>query len=116
MSREGEPVDRLDRKEDLPVVTCFGNQARDPMLPHQQAFLDTTLARGVLRFGEFTLKSGRQSPYFFNMGRIDSGKALADVGTAYAARSEERRVGKVCRSRLLRRAIRRSVNILRRMF
>src|SRR5690242_21468872 len=85
MSREGEPVDRLDRKEDLPVVTCFGNQARDPMLPHQQAFLDTTLARGVLRFGEFTLKSGRQSPYFFNMGRMDTGVALADVGTAYAA-------------------------------
>ncbi|HVX04037.1 MAG TPA: orotate phosphoribosyltransferase [Rhodanobacteraceae bacterium] len=52
--------------------------------PHQQAFLDTALARGVLRFGDFTLKSGRQSPYFFNMGRIDSGAALAAVGTAYA--------------------------------
>lgn len=53
--------------------------------PHQRAFLDTALARGVLRFGEFTLKSGRQSPYFFNMGRIDSGRALSEVGTAYAA-------------------------------
>lgn len=53
--------------------------------PHQRAFLDTALARGVLRFGEFTLKSGRSSPYFFNMGRIDSGAALADVGAAYAA-------------------------------
>jgi len=53
--------------------------------PHQRAFLDTALSRGVLRFGEFTLKSGRQSPYFFNMGRIDMGAALADVGTAYAA-------------------------------
>lgn len=53
--------------------------------PHQQAFLDTALARGVLRFGEFTLKSGRLSPYFFNMGRIDTGTALADVGSAYAA-------------------------------
>ena len=53
--------------------------------PYQQAFLDTALARGVLRFGEFTLKSGRQSPYFFNMGRIDTGTALADVGSAYAA-------------------------------
>jgi orotate phosphoribosyltransferase len=52
---------------------------------HQQAFLDTVLARGVLRFGEFTLKSGRQSPYFFNMGRIDTGRALAEVGEAYAA-------------------------------
>ncbi|TAN04040.1 MAG: orotate phosphoribosyltransferase [Rhodanobacteraceae bacterium] len=55
------------------------------MQPHQQAFLDTALDRGVLRFGEFTLKSGRQSPYFFNMGRIDSGAALAAVGAAYAA-------------------------------
>lgn len=52
---------------------------------HQQAFLDLVLDRGVLRFGEFTLKSGRQSPYFFNMGRIDSGLALAAVGDAYAA-------------------------------
>ncbi|HJR12966.1 MAG TPA: orotate phosphoribosyltransferase [Rhodanobacteraceae bacterium] len=53
--------------------------------PHQQTFLDTALARGVLRFGEFTLKSGRQSPYFFNMGKIDTGAALANVGMAYAA-------------------------------
>ena len=53
--------------------------------PHQHTFLDTALARGVLRFGDFTLKSGRQSPYFFNMGRIDTGAALAEVGSAYAA-------------------------------
>ena len=55
------------------------------MLSHQQAFLDVALARGVLRFGDFTLKSGRQSPYFFNLGRIDTGTALAAVGSAYAA-------------------------------
>lgn len=54
------------------------------MLAHQQVFLETALDRGVLRFGDFTLKSGRQSPYFFNMGRIDSGAALAAVGAAYA--------------------------------
>ena len=54
------------------------------MLAHQHAFLQTALDRGVLRFGDFTLKSGRQSPYFFNMGRIDSGAALAAVGAAYA--------------------------------
>ena len=58
------------------------------MLSHQQAFLDLVLDRSVLRFGEFTLKSGRQSPYFFNMGRIDSGRALAAVGDAYAATAQ----------------------------
>ncbi|HJU06983.1 MAG TPA: orotate phosphoribosyltransferase [Rhodanobacteraceae bacterium] len=55
------------------------------MQSHQRAFLDLALARGVLRFGEFTLKSGRISPYFFNLGRIDSGAALGQVGAAYAA-------------------------------
>jgi orotate phosphoribosyltransferase len=48
-------------------------------------FIELALAHGVLRFGEFTLKSGRVSPYFFNMGRIDSGAALARIGRAYAA-------------------------------
>jgi orotate phosphoribosyltransferase len=51
---------------------------------HQRDFLDLALERGVLRFGEFTLKSGRLSPYFFNLGRIDSGAALARLGAAYA--------------------------------
>ena len=52
--------------------------------PHQRSFLDLAIARGVLRFGDFTLKSGRTSPYFFNLGRMDSGAALATVGDAYA--------------------------------
>jgi orotate phosphoribosyltransferase len=55
------------------------------LLPHQRTFLDLAIARGVLRFGEFTLKSGRLSPYFFNLGRMDSGAALAIIGEAYAA-------------------------------
>ncbi|MCP1372908.1 orotate phosphoribosyltransferase [Dyella lutea] len=55
------------------------------MHDYQRDFIDLTLQREVLRFGEFTLKSGRISPYFFNMGRIDSGAALAQLGRAYAA-------------------------------
>ena len=54
------------------------------MLPHQERFLELALAREVLRFGEFTLKSGRLSPYFFNAGRFDSGAALAALGECYA--------------------------------
>ena len=55
------------------------------MHDYQRDFIELTLQRDVLRFGEFTLKSGRLSPYFFNMGRIDSGAALARLGRAYAA-------------------------------
>ncbi len=54
------------------------------MLPHQRDFLELALQRNALRFGEFTLKSGRISPYFFNAGLFDSGSALARVGRAYA--------------------------------
>ena len=55
------------------------------MLPYQQAFLTLAVRLGVLRFGHYTLKSGRESPYFFNAGRFDSGAAIAGLGRAYAA-------------------------------
>ena len=54
------------------------------MHPYQRDFLELALQRSALRFGEFTLKSGRVSPYFFNAGLFDSGSALARVGRAYA--------------------------------
>lgn len=48
-------------------------------------FIDLCLRLGVLRFGEFKLKSGRLSPYFFNSGLFNSGLALAELGKSYAA-------------------------------
>ncbi len=51
---------------------------------YQRQFLELAVARRVLRFGEFTLKSGRVSPYFFNAGLFDSGAALALLGQCYA--------------------------------
>ena len=47
-------------------------------------FVGEMIERGVLRFGDFTLKSGRKSPYFFNLGSIDDGAGLAMLGSAYA--------------------------------
>lgn len=54
------------------------------MLPHQKDFIELALACEVLRFGSFTLKSGRVSPYFFNLGRISSGAAMRRLAQAYA--------------------------------
>jgi orotate phosphoribosyltransferase len=54
------------------------------MLPYQTSFLRLALANEVLKFGSFTLKSGRVSPYFFNLGRISSGAAMRELGRAYA--------------------------------
>ena len=54
------------------------------MEPFQQQFLDYCLDRGVLRFGEFQLKSGRISPYFFNAGLFNMGADLDALGSYYA--------------------------------
>lgn len=55
------------------------------MEAYKQQFIEFALARQVLKFGEFTLKSGRVSPYFFNAGLFNTGADLARLGGFYAA-------------------------------
>jgi len=54
------------------------------MRPLQRDFIEFALAHEVLKFGQFTLKSGRTSPYFFNLGAVDTGSGLAALGRFYA--------------------------------
>jgi orotate phosphoribosyltransferase len=69
----------------------YDNESRSEFIPgssfmnnNRQAFIDFALKNEALGFGEFTLKSGRLSPYFFNSGRFDSGASLARLGEFYA--------------------------------
>ncbi len=55
------------------------------MKAYQKEFIEFALERQVLRFGEFTLKSGRTSPYFFNAGLFNTGRDLAKLGRFYAS-------------------------------
>ena len=54
------------------------------MSDHKARFFDLALGKGNLKFGEFTLKSGRTSPYFFNAGGFDDGASLAELADCYA--------------------------------
>ena len=59
------------------------------MKDYQKEFIEFALEKKVLKFGEFTLKSGRTSPYFFNAGLFNTGRDLARLGRFYAAALED---------------------------
>ncbi len=63
------------------------------MRSYQAEFLEFAIAKEVLRFGRFTLKSGRESPYFFNAGLFDSGEALSRLGRFYAQAIRQSGIG-----------------------
>lgn len=54
------------------------------MQAHQREFVELLVEHEVIRFGDFTLKSGRRSPYFINAGQLRTGKGIAGLGRAYA--------------------------------
>ena len=64
------------------------------MTPYQKSFIDLCVKRGVLKFGDFTLKSGRPSPYFFNAGELNDGEALNELALSYGKTVESQFHGK----------------------
>jgi len=66
--------------------TAVEASSRQSLQPYQRQFIELALASQVLKFGTFTLKSGRSSPYFFNAGLFNTGSAQAKLCSAYAAR------------------------------
>ncbi|MCK5307717.1 MAG: orotate phosphoribosyltransferase [Gammaproteobacteria bacterium] len=63
------------------------------MKDYQHEFIDFAIEAGVLRFGDFTLKSGRTSPYFFNAGLFNTGAQLARLGRFYAQAITDSKIG-----------------------
>jgi orotate phosphoribosyltransferase len=64
-------------------LSNYGREEK--MKAYQREFIEFALEKQVLKFGEFTLKSGRKSPYFFNAGLFNTGRDLARLGRFYAA-------------------------------
>lgn len=61
----------------------LSSSSSSALLPYQEQFFSLAIESGVLKFGSFTLKSGRMSPYFFNAGLFNSGKALSTLASCY---------------------------------
>jgi uridine monophosphate synthetase len=78
MSRSHSEDSSSEKIPDIPI------KDQDTLLPYQNEFITLALQQGALLFGSFTLKSGRQSPYFFNAGKFSSGKALTILAQVYA--------------------------------
>lgn len=68
------------------------SSASNVLSANKNAFIEFVMAEGVLGFGEFTLKSGRVSPYFFNAGLFHSGRSLAALGGFYAQALQDEQV------------------------
>jgi len=68
------------------AVSCAPASYREPAVQeYQRTFIELAMSRQALRFGTFKLKSGRESPYFFNAGLFNDGEAIAVLGQCYAA-------------------------------
>ena len=82
-----EDINKVRRKIQQGKISSStgSDDTNNTIQPYQKDFLEFSLAEGVLKFGSFTLKSGRTSPYFFNAGLFASGAALFKLGTAYAS-------------------------------
>ena len=68
----------------LPRNIIWESDKDKPMKAYQQDFIEFAIEQGVLCFGEYTLKSGRISPYFFNAGLFQTGASLSKLGAFYA--------------------------------
>lgn len=67
----------------LRLSTFSSASSNQALLPYQEEFFSLAIEAGVLKFGSFTLKSGRVSPYFFNAGLFNTGKALSTLAACY---------------------------------